>query len=64
VFEATAGVVLERGYELGWDQHDTPAEDTGHAYGIEEVGDTTASAWVFPLADMTVPRPEGVHLAV
>jgi hypothetical protein len=64
VFEATTEVVLEHGYELGWGQHDTLAKDTGHAYGIEEVGDTTASTWVFPLADVTVRRPEGVHLAV
>jgi hypothetical protein len=63
VLEATLGAVFERGPELDSGQHGTPAKGTGHAYGFEGVGGTTASAWLSALAGTTVRNSEGGYSA-
>lgn len=62
MLEATVGVVVERGFEPGSALHGTLANDSGHAYEIEEPSHTIAAASLFVLAGMAVRTCEGVLL--
>ena len=63
MLEATVGVVVERGFEPGSALHGTFANDSGHAYEIEESSHTIAAASLFVLAGMAVRTCEGVRSA-
>ena len=64
MFEATVGVVVERGCEPDSALHGMLANDSGHAYETEGSSRTTAAASVAVLADVAVRTCQGVGSAV
>lgn len=63
MFEATVGVVVERGCEPGSALHGMLANDSGHAYETEESSHTIAAASVAVLVGVAVRTYEGVASA-
>ena len=63
MIEATVGVDIGYGSELGLALHGTPAKYSGHAYGNEEPSRIPAAAPVAVLADMAERTSKGVRSA-